>query len=146
LLGNPIENITYGNVDETFTSTFMTSNFLLKMIENDASKQCDDKLIKLSSLMQDSKIIIINIGYMDLCNIDDEEMLIRQSEITVSNIKSIVNLILQKSKNTMIYLCLIQSIENSNLVHIYQDINYKIKLISTENGINIYNMSFFLVQ
>lgn len=143
ILGNPIENISYENVDETFTSTFMTSNFLVKMLENDASKQNGDKLIKLSSLIYNSKTIIINIGYLDLYNINDEELVNRQAEITINNIKKIVGLIIEKSKNANISLCLIQIPENSNFAHIYQRINNKIKQISIENGINIYNMSFF---
>ena len=34
-LGNPINN---QEIDETFTSSFMDSSFLLKLLENDSSK------------------------------------------------------------------------------------------------------------
>ena len=143
ILGNPIENISYDNADDTFTSDFMTSNFLLKMLENDASKQNEERLIKLSSLIQNSKTIIVNIGYMDLCNISDEELLKRQAEITINNIKNIVKLVIQNSKNANIYVCLLSIPEDVILSSIFQETNNKIKQISNENGINIYNMSFF---
>lgn len=132
ILGNPIENIE-GN--DTFTSSFMTSSFLLKMIENDASKQVDDKVIKLSKLIQDSNTIIINIGSVDVANIDDEELLTRQSQITITNIKKVVELVILKSKNTDIKLCLLDES--------YSLINEQIKQITLKNGIKINNMSFF---
>ena len=49
VIGNETANDS--NYDQTFTSSFMTSSFLLKMLNNDASKSIDGKIIKLSLLL-----------------------------------------------------------------------------------------------
>ena len=111
IIGNTIENID-DETDDTFTSNFMTSSLLLKMLTNDASKEKNGKLIKLSKLIDASDEIIINVGLIDLCNyikeedilIYDETILNRQSEITISNISSIVNIVNTKCKKTKIVI------------------------------------------
>ena len=72
-----------------------------------------------------------------------EELLKRQAQITINNIKNIVKLVIQNSKNANIYVCLLSIPEDVILSNIFQETNNKIKQISNENGINIYNMSFF---
>ena len=52
LVGNDVENI--DNVDKTFTSSFMDSDYLLSLLENDASKIIDEKIVKLSQLVKKS--------------------------------------------------------------------------------------------
>ena len=139
LLGNNIELIKE-NVDDTFTSSFMTSTLLLKMIESDASKDKEGKIVKLSNLIKESKEIIINIGSVDLCNyikdedglIYDEIILKRKSEIIESNIYNIVKLINNKSNNTNILVCEISypyTYKDDALIKIFDELNAKINKI-----------------
>lgn len=139
ILGNNIELIKE-NVDDTFTSSFMTSTLLLKMIESDASKDKEGKIVKLSNLIKESKEIIVNVGSVDLCNyIKDEENLIydeiilkRQSEIIESNIYNIVKLINSKSKNANILVYKITypyTYKDDALIKIFDELNTKINKI-----------------
>lgn len=154
IIGNTIENID-DETDDTFTSNFMTSSLLLKMLTNDASKERNGKLIKLSKLIDASDKIIINVGLIDLCNyikeedslIYDETILNRQSEITISNISSIVNIVNTKCKKTKIVineLVYPYSIKDDKLLDIFNEINDKIRKIIDKYKTNINDLSFLV--
>ena len=152
IIGNNIENID-GEIDDTFTSSFMTSSLLLKMLINDASKESEGKLIKLSNLINNSDKIIINVGMVDLCNyikeketlIYDETVINRQSEITISNISNIIDIVNSRCKNTTIFIQTLTypyNIKDEKLISIFNEINGKIKQIIDKYKINVSNLSF----
>ena len=153
LLGNNIE-LSYETIDDTFTSNFMTSTLLLKMIENDASKEKDGKVVKLSNVINQSKEIIINIGQIDLCNfikedeslLYDEIVLIRQSEIILSNINNIFKIVNNKSNNCKITICNIDypyTIYDEKLINIFNNINEQINQIVNTYKANLLGLSCF---
>ena len=61
LLGNPLDTSITIEYDDTFTSEFMSSSYLIKMFTNDASKSVDGKLIKLSNLIKKADIVILTL-------------------------------------------------------------------------------------
>ena len=147
ILGNDIEELS--DVDNTFTSSFMTSTMLLKMLENDASKVIGDKIVKLSSLIKESTEIHINIGSVDINNLltinYDKEILERQSEIVISNISNIIDLIVKHTKNSTIKIYgLVNSYDNNDetLIDFYSAFNTNLENLILSKQTKISFLSF----
>ena len=66
LIGNYVD---IANVDTSFTSTFMDSNYLYKLLTNDSSKIINNQTIKISKHIKQAKKIIINIGSYEMDNL-----------------------------------------------------------------------------
>ena len=132
LLGN---DYNIEKVDKTFTSSFMDSNYLLTILESDASKVIDNKVVKLSNLIKSSDMVLINIGKVDLEEqvIIEEDKLIydldiinRKKEILINNKKSIVSTINNIKKDIIIEFIQLDYPYQTNdkeLVLIYKEIN-----------------------
>ena len=137
VIGNPItlnENIEY---NDSFTSPFMSSSFLNRMLESDASKIVDDKIVKLSNLIKNSNDIFINIGLIDITsNIKentinntltyDLELLSRQMQLSMDFVIQIIDKV-----------CLINN--NANIYLIKQSYPYKVVNLEIETIFNSYN-------
>lgn len=133
LLGNQIE--TNIEVNDTFTSSFMDSLFLLNLIKNDASKQVDNKIVKLSVLIKNSNKIIINIGKIDIDNnIDvkedrlyyDYDILNACKEKLINNviqIKNYIYLINKKASIEILPLTYQFEINDKKIIDLYNEIN-----------------------
>ena len=134
LLGNDY-NIT--NADKTFTSSFMDSQYLLTILESDASKVIDDKVIKLSNLIKSSTNVIINIGKIDIEEqisiidnklIYDLDIINRKKEMLIHNKEHIVSIIHSINDKTIIEFVELSypySIHDDNIISIYKEINEK---------------------
>ena len=139
LLGNKI-NIEDSKTNDTFTNEFMDSNYLKQLILNDASKQIDNKIVKLSYLIKKSKNIYIYIGINDfntLINEDslnnkltyDFDLLKRKQEIYFNNLVIIKNKIIQindKANITFINLPYLYLIKDKTILDFYSNINEKL--------------------
>lgn len=139
LLGNKI-NIEDSKTNDTFTNEFMDSNYLKQLILNDASKQIDNKIVKLSYLIKKSKNIYIYIGINDfntLINEDslnnkltyDFDLLKRKQEIYFNNLVIIKNKIIQindKANITFIKLPYLYLIKDKTILDFYSNINEKL--------------------
>lgn len=139
LLGNKVE-IEQIQLNDTFTSDFMDSNYLKELLINDASKQIDGKIVKLSNLIKNSKNVYINIGSIDLNTLIEQDninnklnydlqLIERKLEIYFANINIIKEKIIDINKKTNI--CFISlsypySINDDNIKEIYEKINEKL--------------------
>ena len=135
----------------TFTSSFMDSSYLLKLLSFDASKSNEGTIEKLSDIIKKSSFIIINIGLIDFDNlikidetnnilIYDEEMLYQKSEIFYSNLKNIITHIYKYNKSIDLYVKKISYhyyINNDNLLTFYSLVNENIQEIVTKQGGNL---------
>lgn len=116
IIGNKINHeISFDNCDDTFTFDYMSTAYLNKMIDIDASKIIDNKAKKLSNLIKESSYVIINIGGYDLSSvikedfnnnslIYDKEILNRQKDNVVSLLNQIIRKIQSINNKTIIYL------------------------------------------
>lgn len=152
LLGN---DINIENVDKTFVSEQMDASYLLKMLEYDASKVKEDKIIKLSVLIKNSKHIIINIGKVDILsyvsdNLSfDEEIITRKMEITLDYIDKIVKKIKKINNKSIVQLCHLSyynEVKNENLAIKINEFNMNLSKIANNNGIIVYPMISFYFQ
>ena len=140
LVGNDVENI--DNIDKTFTSSFMDSDYLLSLLENDASKIIDEKIVKLSQLVKKSSLVMVNIGKIDIKNNIsfngetlnyDVDILQRKKEILFNNIYRIIEKLLGYNKNLtieLIYLTWDENIKDDFINNIIEDINLKYKALN----------------
>ena len=143
-IGNPINN---QEIDETFASSFMDSSFLLKLLENDSSKNVNNKIVKLSNYVKSSSMIIINIGNFEISDLIEEttsltydyELLERQRNVLLSNIPKIVDLVrninyfANISIQPLIYSFLIN---DESLVEFYKNTNDSFKNIANQYKVN----------
>lgn len=149
LIGNNIENVNVNYpYDDTFTSSFMDSSYLLKMIKNDASKEIDNKIVKLSTLIKKSNFVIINIGLVDiesLININenenkliyDEEILYQKSEVLISNIKQIIDLIYDYNDKIDLFINKLSYNYYTNdaiVINLYKNINNLYEQVAIKKG------------
>lgn len=148
LIGNTVENININyQYDDTFTSSFMDSSYLLKMLKNDASKEIENKIIKLSSLIKKSSFIIINIGLVDIESlievnekenllIFDEELIYQKCEILFSNLRQCIKKTYEYNDKITVFINKLSYnyyINDEKLINIYNEINNSYKNISLEN-------------
>lgn len=148
LIGNTVENININyQYDDTFTSSFMDSSYLLKMLKNDASKEIENKIVKLSSLIKKSSFIIINIGLVDIESlievnekenllIFDEELIYQKCEILFSNLRQCIKTTYEYNDKIAVFINKLSYnyyINDEKLINIYNDINNSYKNISLEN-------------
>ena len=134
LLGN---DYNIENADKTFTSSFMDSEYLLTILESDASKVIDNKVIKLSNLIKSSTNVIINIGKIDIEEqisiidnklIYDLDIINRKKEMLIHNKEHIVSIIHSINDKTIIEFVELSypySINDDNIISIYKEINEK---------------------
>ena len=141
LLGNPLDKQITIEYDDTFTSEFMNSSYLLKLFEYDASKSVDGKLIKLTSLIKDSSIVIVNIGDLEIKSLinasDDQEVIDRTIDIYLNNLNAIINHIYDNKKNIQVYVCNIKYTESNydkTLINIFSSLNESIRIIAKKNN------------
>ena len=149
LIGNNIENVNVNYpYDDTFTSSFMDSSYLLKMIKNDASKEIDNKIVKLSTLIKKSNFVIINIGLVDiesLININenenkliyDEEILYQKSEVLISNLKQIIDLIYDYNDKIGLFINKLSYNYYANdaiVINLYKNINKLYEQVAIKKG------------
>lgn len=149
LIGNNIENVNVNYpYDDTFTSSFMDSAYLLKMIKNDASKEIDNKIVKLSTLIKKSNFVIINIGLVDiesLININenenkliyDEEILYQKSEVLISNLKQIIDLIYDYNDKIGLFISKLSYNYYTNdaiVINLYKNINNLYEQVAIKKG------------
>ena len=149
LIGNNIENVNVNySYDDTFTSSFMDSSYLLKMIKNDASKEIDNKIVKLSTLIKKSNFVIINIGLVDiesLININenenkliyDEEILYQKSEVLISNLKQIIDLIYDYNDKIGLFINKLSYNYYTNdaiVINLYKNINNLYEQVAIKKG------------
>ena len=149
LIGNNIENVNVNySYDDTFTSSFMDSSYLLKMIKNDASKEIDNKIVKLSTLIKKSNFVIINIGLVDiesLININenenkliyDEEILYQKSEVLISNLKQIIDLIYDYNDKIGLFINKLRYNYYTNdaiVINLYKNINNLYEQVAIKKG------------
>lgn len=149
LIGNNIENVNVNySYDDTFTSSFMDSSYLLKMIKNDASKEIDNKIVKLSTLIKKSNFVIINIGLVDiesLININenenkliyDEEILYQKSEVLISNLKQIIDLIYDYNDKIGLFINKLSYNYYTNdaiVINLYKNINKLYEQVAIKKG------------
>lgn len=149
LIGNNIENVNVNYpYDDTFTSSFMDSAYLLKMIKNDASKEIDNKIVKLSTLIKKSSFVIINIGLVDiesLININenenkliyDEEILYQKSEVLISNLKQIIDLIYDYNDKIGLFINKLSYNYYTNdaiVINLYKNINNLYEQVAIKKG------------
>ena len=149
LIGNNIENVNVNYpYDDTFTSSFMDSSYLLKMIKNDASKEIDNKIVKLSTLIKKSNFVIINIGLVDiesLININenenkliyDEEILYQKSEVLISNLKQIIDLIYDYNDKIGLFINKLSYNFYTNdaiVINLYKNINNLYEQVAIKKG------------
>ena len=149
LIGNNIENVNVNYpYDDTFTSSFMDSSYLLKMIKNDASKEIDNKIVKLSTLIKKSNFIIISIGLVDiesLININenenkliyDEEILYQKSEVLISNLKQIIDLIYDYNDKIDLFINKLSYNYYTNdaiVINLYKNINNLYEQVAIKKG------------
>lgn len=136
LIGNYVD-IT--NVDTSFTSTFMDSNYLYKLLTNDSSKIINNQKIKISKHIKQAKKIIINIGAYEMDNlitkqknnlIYDKELLSRQACILLENINKICIYVTNITNDNNITLCGLSNDFSYNDFYIdkfYKTLNSKIQ-------------------
>lgn len=141
LLGNPLENQISIEYDDTFTSEFMNSSYLLKLFKHDASKSVDGKLIKLSSLIKDSSVVIVNIGSFEIKSLItdsyDEEIIDRTIDVYLNNLDDILNNINNNNQNIQMYVCNIKYTESNydkTLINIFSSLNESIRIIAKKNN------------
>ena len=145
LIGNYID--ISQNVDISFTSTFMTSSYLYKLLLNDSIKMIDNKKTQISDLIKKSNNIIINIGSYEIgCLIKiehnnflyDTDILNRQLEILIENIDNIYSLITIINKKTKIILCDITypfTMNDNTLIKFYKTTNDEIYNLAVSHNI-----------
>lgn len=102
------------DVDTSFASDFMDSSHLLKMMNQDCSKNINGKIINLSTYIKQKDVIIINIGSYEIDKLFvannnneityDNDLIDRQIKILLSNIELIISHI--KNINSRCYLSL----------------------------------------
>lgn len=141
LLGNPLDKQITIEYDDTFTSEFMNSSYLLKLFEYDASKSVDGKLIKLTSLIKDSSIVIVNIGSFEIKSLItdsyDEEIIDRTIDVYLNNLDDILNNINNNNQNIQVYVCNIKYTEgkyDKTLINIFSSLNESIRIIAKKNN------------
>lgn len=132
LLGNDIS--IHENIDKTFTSSFMDSEYLLTLLESDASKTIEGKIVKLSNLIKESSLIIINIGYVDInyvlnTNNVDEQIINRRCEVIINNVNKIIQLILNTNEKVSIKLLEID-FKNEVINEYIEILNYNYGLLN----------------
>lgn len=113
IVGNKIEEFTYLNqltfCDTTFLNESMSTSYICKMFEQNASKICGNKLVSLSTLLKNKSYLILQFSMCDFLpymkqnayenKIDyDEELLSRQIQISLSFINSIINEIMTNNE------------------------------------------------
>ena len=132
LLGNDIS--IHENIDKTFTSSFMDSEYLLTLLESDASKTIEGKIVKLSNIIKESSLIIINIGYVDInyvlnTNNVDEQIINRRCEVIINNVNKIIQLILKINEKVSIKLLEID-FKNEVINEYIEILNYNYGLLN----------------
>lgn len=120
MLGNDFNDVKVNtSIDKTFVSNFMESDYLLKIINNDASKIVDNKVLKISALVKKSNIAFISIGTNDIKNLIkvdeslktvsfDEDIVNRKIEILLFNVNEIVNQLKTINPSINVYLLKIE--------------------------------------
>lgn len=147
LIGNPLDKKINVEYDDTFTNEFINSNYLLKLIENDASKSVDGKLVKLTSLIKKANIIILNIGEFEINSLIDNnqnnydvQIIDRTIDIYLNNLNAILNKIEDINDDSLIYVCNITyplSNYDDTLSTVYKTLNESINEIVKKNNANI---------
>ena len=85
------------------------------MINSDCSKQVNDKIVKLSSLIKSNKNIIIYIGKVDVSSFsDDLQVNDRKIRILINNVETIIVTLLKVKKSYNIYLL---NVENNDKIN-----------------------------
>lgn len=145
MLGNDFADVKVNaSIDKTFVSNFMESDYLLKIINKDASKIVDNKVLKISQLVKKSNIAFISIGTNDIKNLIkvdeslkvisfDEEIINRKIEILLFNVNEIVNQLKTINPSINVYLLKLDYFLNykSEKVESYVDlINQEYKKIT----------------
>lgn len=151
LLGCPIENIKINKeYNDSFVYEYATSTHLQKMIELDASKTFDGKIIKLSTLINNATFIVINVGTNDLTNYIninnfkntlsyDIEILERQISIIVSSVSASINSINTMNNNCKIYLLNQQypfAIYDETIDNLFNSLNESYEILANKHNIN----------
>lgn len=154
LIGNKITMETNKNeYDETFTFDYMSIAYLNKMLEIDASKIVDNKVKKLSSLLKESSLVVINIGIYDLKSviledslntklIYDQEVLTRQEELVESLIVNVIQNIQSINDKIFIYLLKVDypySILDNYVLKTFESLNKNYKEICQKLNVNYCN-------
>ncbi|MCI5744698.1 MAG: hypothetical protein MR270_00200 [Erysipelotrichaceae bacterium] len=148
IIGEKVNNnmINSSDYNDSFTAQNMSCSFLKKMIDEDASKIIDGKIVKLSKCIKKSSNIIINIGNYDMSAkishntynnslIYDYEILLCQIEINEDFLKQIIKSVQQINKEIKIYILSIKypySIKDEKLMKIYDMLNYRYEQITTK--------------
>ena len=115
LLGNTLNYQLEVTYDDSFASDLIDSAFLVKMINSDCSKQVNDKIVKLSSLIKSNKNIIIYIGKVDVSSFsDDLQVNDRKIRILINNVETIIVTLLKVKKSYNIYLL---NVENNDKIN-----------------------------
>lgn len=138
LLGNPLQQQIDVNYNDTFASSFIDASFLEKMLLLDSSKQVDDSIVKLSSLIKTHNKIIVNVGKNELIswfnNNYDLDIIKRKENILINNVESIIKKIIEINNSCVIYLLKLTSFENVDLEvinsvnNMYEQISQKYNL------------------
>ncbi|MDY2888747.1 MAG: hypothetical protein SOU19_04185 [Candidatus Caccosoma sp.] len=145
MLGNDFNDVKVNtSIDKTFVSNFMESDYLLKIINNDASKIVDDKVLKISALVKKSNIAFISIGTNDIKNLIkvdeslktvsfDEDIVNRKIEILLFNVNEIVNQLKTINPSINVYLLKIEyflNYKNEKIESYIELINQRYKNIA----------------
>ena len=118
------------------------------LIKNDASKEIDNKIVKLSTLIKKSNFVIINIGLVDiesLININenenkliyDEEILYQKSEVLISNLKQIIDLIYDYNDKIGLFINKLSYNFYTNdaiVINLYKNINNLYEQVAIKKG------------
>lgn len=147
LLGCPTEEIHFNSeYNETFVYEYMSASYLQKMIEMDASKKVEDKIVKLSSVIKSTTFIIINIGSYDLTSLIhvneykntlnyDLEVLYRQVDILTSMMSTIIYQVLSINNHTKLYLMsqiYPYEIYDENIDQVYTSLNESYQILANQ--------------
>lgn len=151
LLGSPIENIKISKeYNDSFVYEYATATHIQKMIELDASKTLDGKIVKLSTLINNATFIVINVGTNDLTNYIninsfkntlsyDIEVLERQISIIISSVSASINSISTINNKCEIYLLNQQypfAIYDETIDNLFTSLNESYEILANKHNIN----------
>ena len=151
LLGSPIENIKISKeYNDSFVYEYATATHIQKMIELDASKTLDGKIVKLSTLINNATFIVINVGTNDLTNYIninsfkntlsyDIEVLERQISIIISSVSASINSISTINNKCEIYLLNQQypfAIYDETIDNLFNSLNESYEILANKHNIN----------
>lgn len=150
IVGNKIVELTYlehlSACDATFLNESMTTAYILKMFEQNASKICDHRLVSLSSLLKNKTYMILQLSMYDFTQYVtinsyenkmtyDLDILSRQLETTLSMINNIINEI--TTINPLLTIIHIGyyypfSIYDSQIFDLFEEANVQYKQLAAE--------------